>query len=124
MAAAHEQYEERTREALGVRAYQNAAARGAQLSVDEAIAYGLHEPDAGPVPSPRRPAQVLTRREREVAELVGKGLSNREIARSLVIGQRTVESHVEQILAKLGVTSRAQIAVWVAGQCPDSGDGT
>jgi predicted ATPase/DNA-binding CsgD family transcriptional regulator len=124
VAAAHEQYEERTREALGVRAYQNAAARGAQLSVDEAIAYGLHEPDAGPVPSPRRPAQVLTRREREVAELVGKGLSNREIARSLVIGQRTVESHVEQILAKLGVTSRAQIAVWVAGQRPGSGDGT
>ncbi|HYM96900.1 MAG TPA: LuxR C-terminal-related transcriptional regulator [Candidatus Sulfotelmatobacter sp.] len=56
----------------------------------------------------------LTRREREVAILVGQGLTNREIAVRLFISERTAESHVEQIRGKLGVRSRAQIAVWVA----------
>ena len=49
-----------------------------------------------------------------MAELVGEGLSNREIAGRLVIAQRTVESHVENVLHKLGFTSRAQIAVWIS----------
>jgi DNA-binding CsgD family transcriptional regulator len=54
----------------------------------------------------------LTRREREVAALIVQGRSNREIAETLVLGERTVESHVSSILAKLGFTKRAQIAVW------------
>jgi DNA-binding CsgD family transcriptional regulator/sugar lactone lactonase YvrE len=57
---------------------------------------------------------TLTRREREVAELVAQGLTNREIATRLFISERTAESHVEQIRGKLGFHSRAQIAAWVA----------
>jgi non-specific serine/threonine protein kinase len=48
-----------------------------------------------------------------VAELVGQGMSNKEIAARLVISPRTAEAHVEHILAKLGFTSRAQVAVWI-----------
>jgi DNA-binding CsgD family transcriptional regulator/sugar lactone lactonase YvrE len=58
----------------------------------------------------------LTRREREVAELVADGLTSREIAAKLFISERTAEGHVEQIRNKLGFRSRAQIAAWVAAQ--------
>jgi DNA-binding CsgD family transcriptional regulator len=61
-------------------------------------------------PSPRHP---LTRREREVALLVAQGRSNREIADQLFVGERTVETHVGNILGKLDFASRAQIAAWV-----------
>jgi non-specific serine/threonine protein kinase len=55
----------------------------------------------------------LTRREREVADLVAQGLTNREIAARLFVSERTAESHVEQIRGKLGFRSRAQMAAWV-----------
>ncbi len=55
----------------------------------------------------------LTARESEVAVLIGLGRSNREIATMLVVGERTVETHVSNILAKLGGASRRQIAAWV-----------
>jgi predicted ATPase/DNA-binding CsgD family transcriptional regulator len=54
----------------------------------------------------------LTRREREVAALIARGYTNREIAASLVITERTAATHVEHMLAKLQMTSRAQIAAW------------
>jgi DNA-binding CsgD family transcriptional regulator len=56
----------------------------------------------------------LTAREREVAGFLSQGKSNREIAEDLVLSERTVESHVGNILTKLGFDSRAQIAVWAA----------
>lgn len=56
----------------------------------------------------------LTPREVEVASLVARGLSNRAIAAELIVGERTVETHVTNILGKLTFTSRAQIAVWAA----------
>lgn len=55
----------------------------------------------------------LTRRAEEVAELVALGLTNREIAKRLFVSDRTVEWHIEQILNKLGFSSRSQIAAWV-----------
>ncbi|AHG92681.1 protein kinase (plasmid) [Gemmatirosa kalamazoonensis] len=58
----------------------------------------------------------LTRRERETAALVARGKSNRAIARLLGIAERTVESHVAAALAKLGFSSRAQLAVWATRQ--------
>jgi DNA-binding NarL/FixJ family response regulator len=61
-----------------------------------------------------RPAGPLTRREQQVAELVSQGLTNRQIATTAHIGERTAESHVQHILGKLGFTSRAQIAAWIA----------
>ena len=55
----------------------------------------------------------LTEREREVAVLIAQGKTNREIADTLVVSLRTVETHVSTILSKLGVPSRSRIAVWV-----------
>ena len=55
----------------------------------------------------------LTRREVEVARLVARGRSNREIAAEFVLSERTVESHVQHILTKLGFTSRTEVAAWV-----------
>jgi DNA-binding CsgD family transcriptional regulator len=54
----------------------------------------------------------LTSREREVAALIGQGMSNRAIAEALVISERTVESYVSAVMAKLGFTARTQIAAW------------
>jgi DNA-binding CsgD family transcriptional regulator/tetratricopeptide (TPR) repeat protein len=59
---------------------------------------------------------LLSRREREVAALVAQGLTNREIARTLVLSERTAENHVQHILAKLGFGSRAQIAAWAVSE--------
>ncbi len=55
----------------------------------------------------------LTRREREVAVLIAQGKSNRAIAETLILGERTVEGYVANILAKLGFSVRTQIAAWV-----------
>jgi len=57
--------------------------------------------------------EPLTRRQREVASLVAQGMTNRQIAERLVLSERTVEGHVEQIRVKLGVRSRTQIVAWV-----------
>jgi len=62
-------------------------------------------------PADRR---LLTPREREVAELVAAGFTNRQIAERLVISERTAEAHVEHIRAKLECRSRAQVAAWFA----------
>jgi len=59
---------------------------------------------------------ALSARELEVARLVAAGMTNREIAAELTIAPKTAAAHVEHIRAKLGVSRRAQIAVWVAGQ--------
>ena len=61
-----------------------------------------------------RRASTLTAREWEVAERLTRGLSNRQIAQELVITERTVASHVEHILNKLGLASRHQVGAWVA----------
>lgn len=57
-------------------------------------------------------AGVLSAREREVVALLAKGRSNREIGEELVISPRTVDTHVTNVLNKLGVRTRAQVAVW------------
>jgi non-specific serine/threonine protein kinase len=75
---------------------------------------------AAPPPSPERVARAafggLTRRERDVAELVAQGKANRAIARELGIGERTVEGYVASALGKLGFDARTQLAAWVVAQ--------
>ena len=70
-----------------------------------------------PHPSPRKVAKQayggLTEREREVAVMIAQGKSSRAIADELIVSERTIEKHVERIMARLGFTSRVQIATWV-----------
>src|SRR5262249_33760190 len=99
-------------------AFAAAVAQGAAMNQAQAVAYALGEPAqpkarSGPGPGMAHQGQ-LTRRERDVAVLVARGLSNGEIAGELVISPRTVETHVEHIMDKLGVGTRAQIAAWSA----------
>ncbi|MGW4124804.1 LuxR C-terminal-related transcriptional regulator [Nocardia sp. NPDC004711] len=104
-----------SREALGARAFEAARREGAAMTFDSAVAFALGEQSDAAAPV-RGPGATLTKRERQVAELVARGLSNRAIATQLVISQRTAEGHVEHILTKLGFTSRLQIATWAAEQ--------
>ena len=65
----------------------------------------------------------MTAREREVATLVAHGASNRHIAGTLVISERTAEAHVSHILNKLGLATRVQLAAWaVAHGLADASD--
>jgi non-specific serine/threonine protein kinase len=99
-------------------------AAGQAMSLEQAIEYAHKLPllKGTAVTSERKP-EDLTGREREVAALIARGLSNREIADKLVLSPRTVEKHTENILSKLGLTSRAQIVRWAveggSTQAPD-----
>ena len=109
----HEQRVRQARKTLGQRAFDAAFERGRSMAKDEALAYALDEKII-PI-RPERDVQLpLTRREREIAQLVASGKTNREIAAELVIAHRTVDTHVEHILTKLGFTSRTQIAALIA----------
>jgi DNA-binding CsgD family transcriptional regulator len=103
-------------------AFQAAYRRGLELPADDALAYALQQPLKQPPAKPPAPAvsgeAPLTPRELQVARLVAGGRSNKEIAAELVIAPRTAEGHVERILTKLGFTSRAQLAAWVAASQP------
>lgn len=98
---------ERVRSALGEHDFEEAWRAGRALTLEAAVALGLGE-EEGPVD--RGP---LTPRQLQVAELVGRGLTNREIAASLSISEHTAERHVENILARLGLSSRVEIATWM-----------
>ncbi|GDY29722.1 ATP-binding protein [Gandjariella thermophila] len=118
----HDECECRTREALGDAGYQAAAERGARASLEQAVAYAAQRTGGSRAAAPEHAAGVsspLTPRERQTAALIARGLSNREIAKTLVVSQRTAEAHVEHILSKLGFGSRAQIAAWAVEHLPD-----
>ncbi|WP_067905048.1 protein kinase domain-containing protein [Nocardia vaccinii] len=102
-----------SREALGERAFEAARQEGAAMSFDTAVSFALGERAEAAEPASRSVGK-LTKRERQVADLVAQGLTNKAIAARLVISQRTAEGHVEHILTKLGFASRAQIAAWTA----------
>ncbi|MDF3313505.1 protein kinase [Rhodococcus sp. T2V] len=115
MLVLHDRCIQRARNTLGERAFRLAYDEGEAMSFDAAVGFTLGErvqvsaPTAGP-------ATKLTAREQQIAELVAEGLTNKAIAARLVISVRTAQGHVEHILAKLGFTSRAQIASWVVEQ--------
>jgi predicted ATPase/DNA-binding CsgD family transcriptional regulator/DNA-binding transcriptional regulator YiaG len=91
-----------------------ARAEGAAMTLDDAIAYACGTPP----PHKQRPPGTedvwrLTPREREVARLVRCGKTDADIAAALVISRRTSETHVRNIMAKLGVDNRVEVATWV-----------
>ncbi|HEX4660336.1 MAG TPA: LuxR C-terminal-related transcriptional regulator [Streptosporangiaceae bacterium] len=118
VAGHHQGCERQARQALGEAAFQAAYHRGLELYAADVLAYALQQPLARPPEKPSKPAvsegAPLTPRELQVARLIAAGRSNKDIAAGLVISQRTAENHVEHILTKLGFTSRAQVAAWVA----------
>jgi non-specific serine/threonine protein kinase len=114
---------------LGDTAFEAAFAAGRGMTLEQAVAFALEDSQSGrpsgegagakpkerkltPLQAAKRKYGGLTAREREVATLVARGLSNRAIAEELVVTIRTVEAHVTHILRKLGFDSRAQIAAW------------
>jgi DNA-binding NarL/FixJ family response regulator len=96
------------------------AAPAGRMHLDPVVARLL----ADSLRAPRRPAGSLTPREREVLMLVAGGASNRQIARTLVVSERTARTHVSAILAKLGLVSRTQAALWAVreGLAPGPAD--
>ncbi len=107
---------QRVARALGVPSPASGSAGRGGMTIDDAIALALD------TTSPRRSGPgvesdcPLTRRELEIAGLVAEGLSNRAVAEKLVLSPRTVDGHMERILAKLAFSSRAQVASWVANR--------
>ena len=93
------------------------AMRG-QMHLDPVVARLL----ADSMHRPHRPGDDLTPREREVLALVAQGSSNLQIAEALVVSERTARTHVSAILAKLGLASRTQAALWAVrgGLAPDA----
>ena len=112
-------------EKLGSSHCSAAVERGRMLSLDEAVAFAhaplhavsrLAEPPLILVPPVRAAASPLTSREEEVASLIARGLTNKQIADALIITKQTADKHVGNILGKLGVASRSQVAVWVVSK--------
>lgn len=112
----HRQHRGMVRAAMGDDRFDTAFQRGYDLSEEAAVDYVL-----GTATSTGEQRQAsgadadLTPRERQIAQLVSEGLTNREIAARLVIAPRTAEGHVQHILTKLGFSSRAHIAAWYVG---------
>jgi DNA-binding CsgD family transcriptional regulator len=114
LIALHQKWEQCIRHVLGERGFEATFRRGMELNLEEATAYAVNERCQPSATRPASDADILTPRERQAAGLIAQGLTNKGIAAELMISQRTAESHVEHILAKLQFTSRAQIAAAVA----------
>lgn len=102
----------RLSEALGAKRLAAEMGAGRDLAHGAAFAYVL---DESPPASPRESrSSDLSARELEVAALVADGLGNRAIAERLFLSPRTVEKHIEHLMNKIGVDSRAAVAAWHA----------
>lgn len=106
---------------VGARAYVLKTVRGAEINdVIKAVAAGRVLLDDRTLTRRRAdhedPTADLTPSERKVLELIGDGLSNREIGEKLGVAEKTVKNHITSLLAKMGLQRRTQVAAWVAGQ--------
>lgn len=101
----------RIRQGLDPEAQESRPFEHRHLSKEEAITVALTEPRDAPGDEPD--IEPLTPKEWVVAELVARGLTNRQVAQELVVSPRTVDGHVARILTKLGFSSRVHIASWV-----------
>ena len=112
---------------LGAAKYAELHAAGAARPIAQIAALAVAGADVLPEqPDPTVAGEVsgwdcnegLTAREREIVVLVARGLSNRDIAARLVISKRTVDAHVNHIFAKLGLSSRVQLTIWLRDRVP------
>jgi DNA-binding CsgD family transcriptional regulator len=122
-SAARDRQVEEIRKRLGAQTFKSEWAAGRAISADEAarLALRVGPPDiTEEVDHPGRARstehRLLTRREREVAALVARGLTNRQAGEHLLVATRTIETHLEHIFDKLGVQTRAEVAAWSARQ--------
>ncbi|MCU1645770.1 MAG: afsR 1 [Nocardia sp.] len=108
-----ERTEAEMRKALGDQAFDQAFGDGGRMGTEAAIGYALGETPPAEEQASADDALIatLTTREAQVARMLVEGMTNRQIAQSLVVALRTVETHIEHIFTKLGVNSRTQVAV-------------
>jgi predicted ATPase/DNA-binding SARP family transcriptional activator/DNA-binding CsgD family transcriptional regulator len=120
----HEGHLNRVRLQLGEQGFAGAWAQGKAMSPAQVVEYALSDKEEHPTPEHQPPpderTERLTRREREVALLVARGLTNRQIASELSVSQSTANNHVARILRKLELRSRTQIATWITERRPPS----
>jgi DNA-binding CsgD family transcriptional regulator len=112
-----ENAQEQAKAWLGEDRYKKFFDEGAHLDREGAVALALGDkttPATGRTLD--KPGGPLGKREQEVAQLIADGLSNKEIASRLFLSERTVETHVYNILNKLGFSSRVNIASWVSSK--------
>jgi non-specific serine/threonine protein kinase len=113
---AYEVVVRRIRQQLSPEGFAKEQALGRALNPDQAADFALLRDTAvEPVVATAREKALaaLTEREREVAILVARGMTNRQIADTLLLGRRTIGTHLEHIFAKLGVQARAEVAAWI-----------
>ena len=119
MEELHRQAVKAAQDALGENCYAALFRDGAGRPLDLMVTLAVTDADELPVTTGRqRPAGLLTGRERQIAALVGEGMSNRDIARQLGISKRTVDAHLEHIFGKLGISSRVQLATGLSPTAP------
>lgn len=107
------------RERMGSAAFETARILGQAMTPGEAVNLVLGR--SAPVPTAHvQPPGGLTEREIQIALEIARGLTNRQIAQKLDISQRTVDAHIQNILNKLGMEKRTQIAVWATGHLKES----
>jgi non-specific serine/threonine protein kinase len=100
---------------IGQKAFDTAFARGRAMTIDEGVAFAVAEE---PPPKPSSVKAIsdteLTHRQLEIARLIAEDLTNRQIAERLFLSERTVETHITNMLNKLGLNSRVQLSRWLA----------
>ena len=101
---------------IGQKAFDAAYARGRAMTIDEGVAFAVADkPAHKPAPPVKSAADTaLTPRQLEIARLIADDLTNRQIADRLFLSERTVETHITNILNKLGLNSRVQLSRWLA----------